>query len=141
MHFPSRNSILLDPKQFSVVSQSEKLAKEKKILCSFAYFFLSFSIFHLPFYNFPSFPLHFPFFSLAFLFPVGQQKFPSENCQGGTLPYAPLAVMPLGLGVTKFLLMKMSWFSNNYYLIKYPNYIKWWVDTWCYITCFLSKHD
>ena len=42
-----------------------------------------------PISNFPSFPPHFPFLPCP-LFPVGQQKFPGEKYQRGTLPPASL---------------------------------------------------
>ena len=44
-------------------------------------------LFPLPSYNFPSFLHHFPVF-LASFFPVGDQKFPIQKSQGGTLPPA-----------------------------------------------------
>ena len=40
---------------------------------------------HPSFFRFSFFFLHFPFF-LASLFPVSQQKFPSEKCQGALWP-------------------------------------------------------
>ena len=87
--FPVQISILVDPKQISVVSKNEKLRKKCHLLI-FLLFPLpvQFKFFHLPLCNFPSFLLHFCFF-LASLFPVGQQKFPGEKHQGGTLLPAP----------------------------------------------------
>ena len=85
-------SILVDPKQISVVLKSEKQKKKKKKGP-----LLILQLFLLPFiFNFPPFPtfpfkkisfffLHFPFF-LTSLFLVGQQKFPGQKCLGHSAP-------------------------------------------------------
>ena len=61
---------------------------KKKVLSSFC----NFSPFHFQFSTFPFliffFFSNFPFF-LASLFPVGQQKFPGEKCQGALCPPSP----------------------------------------------------
>ena len=108
-------SILVDPNKFQefqkvkskktnkqIQMQMQKNKKQnkkqtnKRVLSSFSYFFA----FHFKFSTFPFtvFLLFFSIFpfSLAFLFPVGQQKFSSEKHQGALCaPYHPPAVMPL----------------------------------------------
>ena len=88
-----------NPKHTLVVLKSEKQGGEKKRSSPhFVTFPPSIFIFHLPFYNFSSLLLNFhPFslFSLPLFFPVGQQKFSGQKSLGGTLPPAPLPVMPL----------------------------------------------
>ena len=84
-------AILVDPKQLSVVSKSDKPKKKKRVLCSFPYlvpFHLTFLL--LPFYNFPSFLLHFPFFFLCLFFPDKSTKISREKCLWGTVPPYPL---------------------------------------------------
>ena len=75
--------------------RAKKKKKKKKVLssfCNFSPFQFNFSTF--PFFYFPSFLLYFPFF-LASLFPVGQQKFPGEKCQGrGAICPLPLTYRP-----------------------------------------------
>ena len=93
MPFPSKISLLVDTKQISVVSKSEKQKKKTKQNKTKLFSHL-FSIFHLPFYNFLLLFSIGPF-SCVSLFPVGQQKFPSEKPRGHSTPPCPLAVVPL----------------------------------------------
>ena len=94
--FPVENSHFGRPKtNFSGLKSEKKERRRRrrrrreKVLSSFC----NFSSFHFQFSTFP-FSIFLLFFSifqyfLASLFPVCQQKFPVENCQGGTLPPAP----------------------------------------------------
>ena len=93
MLFPGKNSPFWYT-QISVVSKKWK-AKKKKSSAHFHNFSPSiFNFSPLPFQIFLLFPSIFPFF-LAPLFPVGQQKFPGEKCQGalGPLPVMLLCVI------------------------------------------------
>ena len=100
--FPVENSILVDPKQASVVLKNESKKKKKKrkkkkkkkkkkgplLIWNFSSFHFQFStspfsISHLFFSIFPLF--------LASLFLVGQQTFPGEKCQA--LPPCPYRLL------------------------------------------------
>ena len=83
-------SILVAPKQISVVSKSDKQKKKKKKHLSPFHFQFSTSSLS----NFPSFPLHFSFLPFPF-FPGRSEKFPGEKCQGVLCPSACYATVPL----------------------------------------------
>ena len=89
-------SILVHPKQTSLISKSEKQKEKKEVLCSFSHFFPS--IFHFPPSTLAIFLLFFSLFPFFFasIFPIGLQKKISEKCQGGILlpPPPPLHHWP-----------------------------------------------
>ena len=81
--------LLMKPSYALQMVHSNTKNAKSKVLRSFSFFSLTFSIFQL--FHFQIFLIFFsifPFF-LAPLFPVGQQKFPGEKCQGALVPYTP----------------------------------------------------
>ena len=84
--FPVEISILLDPKQISGVSQSEKQAKEKKSPLFICIFFS----FHFQFSTFPfTIPLLFLSIFPCISFPGWSVKISRWKLWGGTLPPCP----------------------------------------------------
>ena len=86
--FPVEFSIVVDPKQISAVSKSDKQKIKKRSSACFQTFFpLHFKIFLLPCYNFPSclFLSIFPFF-LASIFQYVSKSFLVTNIRGALCP-------------------------------------------------------
>ena len=92
--FPVENSILVDPKQISVVLKSETKEEEKK---KSSPHFVTFppSIFNFPLslFDFLSF-LHFPS-SLCLSLPGRSAEISSEQCQGALCPPASATAYPI----------------------------------------------
>ena len=91
--FPPKISILVHPKQISVVSK-QKVTRErerKKVICSFPYRSIShFKFSSSPFTTSLLFPLHFPFFPSLSIFPFFVASVSLSYSFSLSLPFFPL---------------------------------------------------